>query len=154
MSVPIYVDEYSGDGANQCPRSFTLNEDLHDIAAVLEQWSEPSGVPFRIQTVEGKICLIRYDGDADEWTLLSGFDGEALSITVRDTRTFDSHLGHKMPRWILAPYAPNSGSHGLILFRRFQIGEPCGFTPINFGLPCLEYLVKIDEFLEGVQKRV
>jgi hypothetical protein len=41
MSVPIYVDEYSGDAENQCPRSFTLNEDLEDIAAVLEQSYEP-----------------------------------------------------------------------------------------------------------------
>jgi len=34
----IHVDEYSGHTANQRPRSFTLDEELYEIAAVLDQW--------------------------------------------------------------------------------------------------------------------
>jgi hypothetical protein len=30
------------------------------------------------------------------------------------------------------------------------MGEHLGLTPIDFGLPGFEYLVKIDEFLQGI----
>jgi hypothetical protein len=30
------------------------------------------------------------------------------------------------------------------------MGEPLGLTPIDFGLPRIEYFMKIDEFLEGL----
>ena len=78
MSLPIHVDEYSGHTANQRPRSFTLDEELYEIAAVLDQWYEPSATYFKVQTTEGKVYLLRYDGQADEWTLQSGFDGDEL----------------------------------------------------------------------------
>ena len=74
MSLPIYVDEYSGHRANQRPRSFTIDEQLYEIAAVLDQWYEPSGTYFKVQTSERKVYLLRYDGERDEWTLQSGFD--------------------------------------------------------------------------------
>jgi hypothetical protein len=78
MSLPIHVDEYSGHTANQRSLSFTLDEELYEIAAVLDQWYEPSAVYFKVQSDQGKIYLLRYDGEADEWTLQSGFDGDEL----------------------------------------------------------------------------
>ena len=78
MSLPIHVDEYSGHTANQRPRSFTLDEELYEIAAVLDQWYEPSATYFKGQTTEEKVYLLRYDRQADEWTLQSGFDGDEL----------------------------------------------------------------------------
>jgi hypothetical protein len=78
MSIPIHVDEYSGHTANQRPRSFTLDERLSEIAAVLDQWCEPSATYFKVQTNAGKVYLLRYDGQTDEWTLQSGFDGDEL----------------------------------------------------------------------------
>ena len=78
MSLPIHVDEYSGHTANQRPRSFTLDEGVYEVAAVLDQWYEPSATYFKVQTTEGKVYLLRYDGQADEWTLQSGFDGDEL----------------------------------------------------------------------------
>jgi hypothetical protein len=78
MPLPIYVDEYSGHRANQRPRSFSVDEELYEITAVLDQWYEPSATYFKVQTDEGKIYLLRYQGVTDEWTLQSGFDGDEL----------------------------------------------------------------------------
>src|SRR5437016_3244104 len=78
MPLPVYVDEYSGDTANQRPRSFTLDEELYEIAVVLDQWYEPSATYFKVQTDKGKVYLLRYNGEADEWTLQDGFDGAEL----------------------------------------------------------------------------
>ena len=78
MSLLIHVDEYSGHTANQRPRSFTLDEELYEIAAVLDQWYEPSATYFKVQTTEGKVYLLRYGGEDDQWTLQSGFDGDEL----------------------------------------------------------------------------
>ena len=59
--------------ANERPRYFTVDEDLYEIAAVLDQWYEASAVYFKVQSTEGKTYLLRYDEDTDEWTLQSGF---------------------------------------------------------------------------------
>ena len=82
MSLPIHVDEYSGHTANQRPRSFSLDERLYEIAAVLDQWYEPCATYFKVQTEEGKVYLLRYDGQSDEWTLESEFDGDELFPNV------------------------------------------------------------------------
>src|SRR5215472_8817952 len=78
MPLPIHVDEYSGHRASQRPRSFTVDEQVFNIEAVLDQWYEPSGTYFKVQTTERKVYLLRYDGEGDEWTLQSGFDGDEL----------------------------------------------------------------------------
>jgi hypothetical protein len=52
--------------------------EIYEIAAVLDQWYEPSATYFKVQSVEGKTYLLRYDEEADEWTLQSGFDGDEL----------------------------------------------------------------------------
>src|SRR6266516_4063002 len=78
MSLPIHVDEYSGHTANQRPRSFTLDEELYEIAAVLDQRYEPSATYFKVQSTERKTYVLRYDEPAKEWTLQSAFDGGEL----------------------------------------------------------------------------
>jgi hypothetical protein len=57
---------------------FVLDEASYDIAAVLDQWYEPSATYFKVQSTEGKTYLLRYDEEADDWTLQSGFDGDEL----------------------------------------------------------------------------
>jgi hypothetical protein len=78
MSLPIYVDAYSGYKANERPRQFTLDEEIYEIDAVLDQWYEPSATYFKVQSTERKVYLLRYDEQDDEWTLQSGFDGDEL----------------------------------------------------------------------------
>ena len=78
MSLPIYVEAYSGYKANERPSQFTLDEVVFEIDAVLDQWYEPSATYFKVQSTEGKTYLLRYDEETDEWTSLSGFDGDEL----------------------------------------------------------------------------
>jgi len=78
MSLPIHVDAYSGYKPNERPRQFTLDEVACEIDVVLDQWYEPSAIYFKVQSTEGKTYLLRYDEEADEWTLQSGFAGDEL----------------------------------------------------------------------------
>ena len=78
MSLPIHVDAHSAYKANEHPGQFVLDEEIYEIAAVLEQWYEPSAMYFKVQSNEGKIYLLQYDENADEWRLQSGFDGDEL----------------------------------------------------------------------------
>ena len=80
MGLPIYVDAYSGYKANERPRKFVLDEEIYEIATVLDQWYEPSATYFKVQSTEGKIYLLRYDEETDEWTLQGGFDGDELLV--------------------------------------------------------------------------
>jgi hypothetical protein len=80
MALPIHVEAYSGYKASERPRQFVLDEQIYEIAAVLDQWYEPSATYFKVQTVEGKIYLLRYDEERDEWTLQSRFDGDDLLV--------------------------------------------------------------------------
>ena len=66
MSLRIYVDAYSGYKANERPRQFTLDEEIYEIAAVLDQRYEPSATYFKVQSTEGKTYLLRYDEKADD----------------------------------------------------------------------------------------
>jgi len=72
MSLPIYVEAYSGYKANERPRQFTRAEVVYEIDAVLDQWYEPSATYFKVQSTERKTYLLRCDQREDEWTLQSG----------------------------------------------------------------------------------
>ncbi len=89
MSVPIFVDAYSGYKANERPRQFVLDDEIYEIAAVLDQWYEPSATYFKVQSTEGKTYLLRYDETVDEWTLQSGFDGDELLAKALGELTHD-----------------------------------------------------------------
>ena len=78
MSFPIHVDAYSGYKANERPESFTLDENLHEIAAIEVRRLEPDAEYFRVRTTNDKRYLLRYDRHQDEWTLLNDFDGVEL----------------------------------------------------------------------------
>jgi hypothetical protein len=78
MSHPIHVTAYSGYKANEPLLEFTLDEEIYEIATVLDQWYEPSATYFKVQSTEGKTYLLRYDEETDEWTLQGGFDGDEL----------------------------------------------------------------------------
>ena len=78
MSLPIHVTAYSGYKANERPRDFTVDEDFYEIADVEDRWYEPDAMYFKVRTTEGKQYILRYDEQADEWTLQSGLDGDEL----------------------------------------------------------------------------
>ena len=72
MSLPIHVDSYSGFKVNERPREFLLDEEIYEIAAVLDQWYEPLATYFKVETTDGSVYLLRYNEQMDEWTLQSG----------------------------------------------------------------------------------
>ena len=137
MSLPVYVDAYSGYKANERPRQFTLDEMVYEIDAVLDQWYEPSATYFKVQSTEGKTYLLRYDEESDEWTLQSGFDGDELlarpsielvtvdsAITKKAEQQIES-CEHCHPRdaeipfdWLLAEVTGNRGLY------EFMLSEP------------------------------
>jgi hypothetical protein len=78
VSLPIHVDAYSGHKANERPRQSMLDEEVYEIAAVLDRWYEPSAMYFKVRSTEGKTYVLRYDEHEDQWTLQSGFDGDAV----------------------------------------------------------------------------
>jgi hypothetical protein len=72
------VEAYSGYKASERPRQFVLDEQIYEIAAVLDQWYEPAASYFKVHSTEGKTYLLRYDEQTDDWTLQSGFDGALI----------------------------------------------------------------------------
>ena len=78
MPLPIYVDAYSGYKANERPKQFALDEQLHEIASIEDRWQEPDAEYFKVRTTDGKTYLLRYEQQGDAWTLQSGFDGDEL----------------------------------------------------------------------------
>lgn len=78
MSIPIYVDAYSGYKASERPRQFVLDEEVYEIAAIEDQWYSLNAMFFRVRAIDGKRYILRYDEHDDQWTLQSGFDGDEL----------------------------------------------------------------------------
>lgn len=134
MSLLIHVDSYSGYKANQCPREFVLDEEIYEIAAILDQWYEPAAIYFKVRSTEGKTYLLRYDEQADEWTLQSGFDGdELLARPSIELVTVDSTTAQRAQRqiescehchpedaeipfdWLLAEVTGKHGHYELVL---------------------------------------
>jgi hypothetical protein len=101
MSLPIYVDAYSGYKANERPRQFTLDEQIYEIVAVLDQWYEPAATYFKVKSTQGKTYLLRYDEDNAKWTLQSGFDSdELLARPSIELVTVDSSIAKKAEQQI------------------------------------------------------
>jgi hypothetical protein len=134
MSLPIHVDAYSGYKSNERSRQFTLDDEIYEIATVVDQWYEPSAIYFKVQSTEGKTYLLRYDEGADEWTLQSGFDGGELlarpSITlitvdadvIRRAEKLIESCEHSHPNdaeipfdWLLAEVTGQRGPYEFIL---------------------------------------
>jgi len=62
----------------------------------LTRWYEPSATYFKVQSTEEKTYLLRFDEQADEWTLQSGFDGdELLARPSIELVTVDSVIAKK-----------------------------------------------------------
>jgi hypothetical protein len=86
MSLPVYVEAYSGYRANERPLSFSVDiatgengvTGVYDIDSIEDRWYDPNGEYFKVRTVEGKRYILRYSQRENQWTLQSGFDGAEL----------------------------------------------------------------------------
>ena len=81
MPFPIHVDEYSGHRANQRPRSFTVDEQVFNIEAVLDQWYQPSGTYFKVRT--NKTDRAGVGGKPDKWDCLHRRSVQGLNTCSR-----------------------------------------------------------------------
>src|SRR5262249_21030462 len=74
---------------------------VYEIDAVLDQWHEPSATYFKVDSTEGKTYLLRYDEEAVEWTLQSGFDrDELLARPSIELVTVDAVIARKAEQQI------------------------------------------------------
>jgi len=92
MSMPIYVDGYSGYKANEHAIRFTLDDETYDIGSIEDRWQEPNAEYFNVRTVDGKLYLLRYNEHEDQWTLQSGFDGDELDSVGGLSRHESAHF--------------------------------------------------------------
>ena len=134
MSLPVYVDAYSGYKANEQPRQFELDEQVYEIAAVENQWYSPNAIFFKVRTGDGKRYIQRYDESADAWSLQSAFDGDELlarpgielvtldAETIRKAEAEVEACEHCHPDaaeipfdWLLAETSTEHGSYDFIL---------------------------------------
>ena len=49
MSLPVYVDSYSGYKASERPLRFHLDDETYDIASVEDRWQEPNAEYFKVR---------------------------------------------------------------------------------------------------------
>jgi len=78
MSIPVYVDAYSGYRANERPMRFHLDRCVFDIVAIENSWRDLNAEYFKVRTLDGKRYLLRHSEKEEEWTLRSDFDGDEL----------------------------------------------------------------------------
>jgi hypothetical protein len=101
MSLSIHVDAYSGYKANERPEAFTLDEQVYEIAAVLDQWYEPSAMYFKVQSTEGRRIYFDTTNTRMSGHVQSGFDGDELLTKPRiELVTVDSATAKKAEQQI------------------------------------------------------
>ena len=72
----IQVECYSGFKANERPVSFTYQGERRIIEEIVDRWYDgglDSGRSvidyFKVRTADGKVYLLRYQSELDEWSL-------------------------------------------------------------------------------------
>ena len=78
MPFPIYVDGYPGCPANERPKQFTLDEDIHKIAAVEVKRLHGDVELFQVRTIDSKRYLSRISRQASATAL--GKIGDEVAI--------------------------------------------------------------------------
>ena len=67
--MQIRVESYAGYRAEERPRSFTLGGHSYEVSEILDRWFGPDHSYFKVRADDGNTYLLRYDRDADVWTL-------------------------------------------------------------------------------------
>jgi len=74
--IAIQVECYSGFKANERPVAYTFHGVRREIAEIVDRWYEgclQSNRPvidyFKIRDADGKVYLLRYQSNSDEWSL-------------------------------------------------------------------------------------
>ena len=63
------VDCYAGSRGEETPRRFTLENQLVEILAIVDQWRAPDHRYFRVRTSTGETYTLRQDVTSGAWEL-------------------------------------------------------------------------------------
>ena len=69
--MKISVQGYSGFKRNERPIRFLLDGHEYDVKEILDQWYAPEATFFKVLASDGNHYILRYDSDADDWSLES-----------------------------------------------------------------------------------
>ena len=67
--MDVSVQSYAGYRAEERPRSFTLGGHAYEVREILDRWFGPDHSYFKILADDGNTYVLRYDLNADVWTL-------------------------------------------------------------------------------------
>jgi hypothetical protein len=65
--APIRVECHSGYRGDETPRRFELDGQTIEIAEVLRRWREPDALLFRVQTLAGRVYVLRRNEQTGSW---------------------------------------------------------------------------------------
>ena len=63
----VRVECHAGYRGDETPRRFHLEGKSIEVAAILGRWKEPGMLLFRVQSIEGRVYLLRRDEQAGRW---------------------------------------------------------------------------------------
>jgi len=61
------VETYSGFRLHERPRRFTWGEVWLEVQRVLDRWSGPDHLYFRVAVADGRVFLLSYNQQTDAW---------------------------------------------------------------------------------------
>ena len=82
QKVNVTVHCYAGYRAEEQPRSFILEEEIHEIIELLECSIDPVYRYFKVMDKDNRHYLLRYDIKSDSWEL----DPDKSDLIPDDTR--------------------------------------------------------------------
>ena len=63
----VRVECHAGYRGDETPRRFYLEGQTIEVAGILGRWKEPGVLLFRVQSLQGRIYVLRRDEHADRW---------------------------------------------------------------------------------------
>jgi hypothetical protein len=65
----IRVEAYSGYRANERPLRFWIHDASFEVQEILDTWYGPDHRYWKIKADDGRLYMIKYDVDKDQWVL-------------------------------------------------------------------------------------
>ena len=65
----VTVQTYAGYKGDERPVSFSRGGRILRIIEIVDRWYDPDYNVFKVLADDGRICMLRYDMNADNWEL-------------------------------------------------------------------------------------
>lgn len=70
ISPQVTVDAYSGYKGEETPRAFTLDGVRLSVEEIIDRWYTETHSYFRVQAIDGRRYILKYDLDEMVWELV------------------------------------------------------------------------------------